>query len=318
MSEKGASVVVVGSANVDMIIRSARLPHPGETVLGGEFVTAGGGKGANQAVAARRLGAAVAFIGRLGQDAPGTAVLTAFEAEGVDSAWIGIDPREPTGVALILVDFHGQNLISVAPGANQRLTPADVDLAAPAIESAAVLITQLEIPLETVQAALESAQQHGCITILNPAPAGPLPEAILRTVDWLTPNENEAAALTGLAVSDRDSAVRAAGQLLARGPRQIVITLGKLGAIMLDHQGVVDIPPFEVAAIDATAAGDAFSAALAVSLGRGFSPLDALTYASAAGSLACTRSGAQPSLPDRRAVDDLLRRQPERRARRRV
>lgn len=318
MSEKAASIVVVGSANVDLIIRSGRLPRPGETVVGGEFVSAGGGKGANQALAARRLGAAVTFIGRVGQDAPGTSILEALSSEGIDRTWLSIDPGAPTGVALILVDRQGQNLISVASGANQCLSPDDVHAAAGAITRADVVVTQLEIPLETVRAALETARRDGRATILNPAPAGSLPDDLLPWVDWLTPNESEATALTGLEVTDSASAIRAARALLERGPRHVVITLGSRGAIMVDDQGIIEVPPFAVTAIDATAAGDAFTAGLAASLGAGRSPIDALTFASAAGSLACTRSGAQPSLPGRASVDALIRQQPNQWAHRAV
>ncbi|HLZ10651.1 MAG TPA: ribokinase, partial [Chloroflexota bacterium] len=213
MLDRSPAIVVVGSANVDMIVRSDRLPQPGETVVGGEFQTAGGGKGANQAIAASRLGAAVALIARVGNDAPGQSVLQSYRDEGLDLSAVTVDPDAKTGVALILVDAAGQNMIAVASGANGRLTPADVLVGESAIRSARVLLVQSEVPLETVRTALRSARQFGVTTILNPAPARESDNSILEYVDWLTPNELEATTLTGLVVDDVESATLA-GQLL--------------------------------------------------------------------------------------------------------
>lgn len=299
-------VVVVGSVNVDMIIRSERLPRPGETVVGGEFVEAGGGKGANQALAAHRLGAEVRFIGRVGHDSQGEASLSRFMTEGLTTTWLSADPSATTGVALILVDAQGQNMISVAPGANLQLSPIDVRAARSAFDGARVVLVQLEIPIETVQEALELARAGGATTILNPAPARSIPGAMLRLVDWLTPNEVEAATLTGEHVADRSSAERAARTLLAQGPSNVVVTLGRHGAVWATRQDVYHIEAFPVHSVDTTAAGDAFSAALAVGLARGLPSVDALRYASAAGALATTRVGAQPSLPTDADVSRLL------------
>lgn len=299
-------VVVVGSVNVDMIVRSERLPRPGETVVGREFVEAGGGKGANQAVAAHRLGAEVRFIGRVGHDGPGEASLGRFKTEGLPTTWLSADPKATTGVALILVDAQGQNMISVAPGANLKLSRDDVRAARSAFDGARVVLVQLEIPIETVQEALELARARGATTILNPAPARPVPDALLRLVDWLTPNEVEAATLTGEHVDGAPSAERAARALLGRGPRNVVITLGARGAVWATREGSRNVEAFPVEAVDTTAAGDAFSAALAVGLARGMPPTDALRYASAAGALTTTRVGAQPSLPTDVEVTTLL------------
>lgn len=306
MDQDLAAVVVVGSVNVDMIVRSERLPRPGETVVGGEFVEAGGGKGANQALAAHRLGADVRFIARVGRDGPGETSLRRFRDEGLRTTWISTDPSAPTGVALILVDARGQNLISVASGANLRLSPGDVHRSRAAFDSARALLVQLEIPLETVEAAVEMARALGVTTLVNPAPARAVPDSLLHMVDWLTPNEVEAAALTGVNVVDLPSASRAAMGLLDRGVSNVVVTLGSRGAVWATSTGIVEIPSLPVEAVDSTAAGDAFSAALAVALARGESPRRALRYASAAGALATTRLGAQPSLPSRAEVEKLL------------
>jgi ribokinase len=301
-----AVVVVVGSINVDLIVRSERLPGPGETVVGGEFVEAGGGKGANQAVAAHRLGADVRFIGRVGRDGHGDLALSNFKAEGLPITWISVDRSCATGVALILVDQRGENMISVASGANLTLTPDDVRAAEAAFDDARVLLVQLEVPVETVRTALEIGRAHGLTTILNPAPARPVPEALLRLVDWATPNAGEAAAMTGLKVTDSPSAARAADALRARGPSRVVVTLGAKGAVVVTSEGVSNVAPFSIRAVDSTAAGDAFSAGLAVGLARGLDSGAALRYASAAGALTTTRPGAQPSLPTDSQVMALL------------
>lgn len=306
MTRTGPAIVVVGSANVDMIVRSERLPGPGETVVAGDFITAGGGKGANQAIAARRLGAKVTFVARLGADGPGRFALDSFKAEGLDLTALNVDSDAPTGVALILVDRDGQNMIAVASGANSRLTPADVRMAEPAIRNADVVIVQLEVPLETVSEALETAVQYGVTTVLNPAPARQVPERMLMLVDWLTPNEFEAAALTGVTVTDAASATTAGQILVDHGVGNVVITLGSHGAVHVTKSSTETIKPFSVVTIDTVGAGDAFTAALAVSLARGRSSVESLTYASAAGALATTRRGAQPALPTHAEVELLV------------
>lgn len=306
-------IVVVGSVNVDQIVRVDRLPGPGETVAGDDFVTAGGGKGANQAVAARRLGADVSFVARVGTDGSGTFARSALESEGIAARWIGVDPDYPTGVALIIVDRDGQNMIAVASGANLRVSPNDVRAAEEAFAAANVVITQLEIPLETVVTTLEMGRTRGLTTVLNPAPARVVPDDILGLADWLTPNEFEASALSGVEVRDLPSARQAAKALLRRGARRVVLTMGDRGALYVSSTGDhLDVPSFSVSAVDTTAAGDAFTAGLAVAIGRGLSTASALQYASACGALATTRSGAQPSLPREDSVQALLARQNDR------
>ena len=297
MAEAQPRVAIVGSANVDFIVRSEHLPGPGETVTGGELVSAGGGKGANQAVAAHRLGAHVSFVARVGDDGPGKQTLEGFAREGLGTSLIVRDPDVATGVALILVDRLGQNMISVALGANQRLSVRDVERAEREIGSARVLLTQLEIPIGTVRAALTFAKRRGLTTVLNPAPATDVPDDVLAEVDWLTPNESEATRLVGFPVINPASAVQAGRQLLTRGPKWVVITLGSQGAIAASDDEVIELPPFVVTAVDATAAGDAFSAALCVGLARGWPAARTMRFASAAGALTTTRVGAQPSLP---------------------
>ena len=300
-----ARVVVVGSSNTDMVVKLDRLPVPGETVLGGQFVTAGGGKGANQAVAARRLGAEVAFVARVGSDTLGAAALSAFAAEGIDVAYVARDPEAPSGVALILVDRDGENVIAVAPGANGRLAVDDVDRATSAITSANVVVAQLEIPLATVGAALRLARAAGVTTLLNPAPApaAGIPAALLASVDIVNPNRTELGLLTHTHPTDLTSAAGAARQLLARGVRGVVVTLGAQGALVVDGLGVEHVEPYRVTAVDATGAGDAFTAGLAVALASGDDLRAAARFANAVAALATTRLGAQPSMPSRAEVE---------------
>jgi len=305
-----ARIVVVGSANVDLVIQTPHLPQPGETVLGGTFITAMGGKGANQAVAAARLGAAVTFVARVGDDAFGQECLAAYQKEHIDTHYVAITPNTPTGIALIAVAADGENTIIVASGANMALTPADVAAAEPAFQGADLLLLQLEVPLETSIAAARLAHKHDLRVVLNPAPAQKLPGDLLAEVDIITPNRIELAQMMDLSedavrqLSDDDLARTA----LALGPHSAVITLGAEGALAADPGGWTRIPAFQVNAIDTTGAGDAFSGGLAVALARGSATLaDAVRYASAAGALAATRLGAQPSLPTAAELDRFLR-----------
>ncbi|MGQ9914979.1 MAG: ribokinase [Thermogutta sp.] len=297
---KTPHVVVVGSSNTDMVVKTAELPKPGETVVGGTFVMAAGGKGANQAVAAARLGAKTTFIAKVGDDLFGRQAVAGYQKEGIDTRWVLRDPARPTGVALILVDQRGENLISVASGANEALSPEDMDAAAEVLRSADIVVMQLETPLPTVCRAAEIAAAAGVPVILDPAPAPnhPLPEELLRHVTYLKPNESEAERLTGVAVTDVASAQAAADRLLAAGPRAVIVTLGPRGALVVEKAGAgTAIPAHVVSAVDTTAAGDAFSGALAVALARGEPLLDAARFAAVAGALAASRMGAQPSLP---------------------
>lgn len=300
-------IVVIGSSNTDLIVRLERIPKPGETLLGGDLISAAGGKGANQAVAAARAGGAVTFVARVGQDAWGEAALVGFAKDGIDTTYAQRDPESPSGAALIFVAASGENSIAVAQGANGRLSPADVDAARPVIKTAAAVVLQLESPMETVQAAAAVAAQAGVRVILNPAPARPLPSALLQNIHFLTPNETEAELLTGIPVPDEDGAARAAARLLESGVREaVVITMGRRGAFWAtrDRQGFV--PGFSVQAVDTTAAGDTFNGTLAVALAEGQDFSAAVRFACAAAALSVTRSGAQPSVPWRGEIEAFL------------
>ena len=301
-----ARVIVVGSLNMDLVARSSRIPKPGETIIGGEFRTVPGGKGANQAVAAARMGAEVSMVGRLGQDAFAQPLLENLSAAGIDYTFVKQDPGAATGVALIVVDNAGENSIVVASGANMRLTPEDVDAAASSIASADALLLQLENPLETVVRAAEVARHNGVTVLLNPAPARSLPEQLLSLVDVLIPNETEAALLTGLPVSTEEEATAAAAALQGLGVGSVIITLGERGAFFASGEKTVAIPAFDVTPVDTTAAGDAFVAGFGVALAEGRSMADSVRWGNAAGALAATKLGAQPSLPTREEVEALL------------
>ncbi len=292
-------IVVVGSSNSDMVVATPHLPAPGETVLGGSFLMAAGGKGANQAVAAARLGAEVALVARMGDDSLGEAALAQMQREGIDTRFITRDDEAPSGVALILVDGQGENLIAVAPGANARLSPRDVERARLAIDSAALLLLQLEVPLESVRRAARLARAAGVDVVLDPAPAQELDAELLGDVTILTPNESEAERLTGIAVTDEDSGFRAARDLRSRGVEVVVVTVGGAGCLLLSHEHRLAIRPPEVEAIDTTAAGDTFNGALAWRLADGAPLVEALETACRAAAISTTRRGAQPSMPTR-------------------
>lgn len=301
------SIIVVGSLNMDLIVRTPRIPAPGETILGYTFSTAPGGKGANQAVAAAKLGAPVKLIGRVGADDFGKQLRSQLNAVGVDAQFVFEDAQAASGVALISVDDQGQNSIIVAPGANGRVTRQDVDSAREAIRAARVVIAQLEIPLDSVTYALRVAHDAGALTILNPAPARQLSSELLQNVDVIVPNETEAAQLTGIPVHDFDSAAQAAHALQQMGARSVIITLGDKGALWLNENAVAQqVMPFQVQVVDTTAAGDAFVGALGVALAREQDWETSLRTASAAGALAATKLGAQPSLPTRAEVEEFL------------
>lgn len=300
-------VCVIGSANVDYTVGLPRLPNPGETVSGGTLLVNLGGKGANQAVAARRLGGEVRMIGCVGDDLDGRRIKESLAAAGIGVAGLCASSDAATGTALIMVDAQGRNQIAVAPGANHRLT---VEMVAPHAESIAwaeVVVCQLETPVPVVRWTLTEARRHGVTTLLNPAPVQPLDPDLLALVDYLTPNEHEAARLTGLAVDSLESARVAAAQLLASGAGAVLITLGERGVLACDGESVVHFPAFPVEAVDTTAAGDAFNGALAVGLSAGGTLEQAIPLANAAAALACTRRGAQDSLPDRAEVEAFLR-----------
>ncbi len=289
-----------------MIVRVAHLPLPGETVLGGKFMSAAGGKGANQAVGAARAGGRVSFIARVGDDAFGRAAILGYERDGIDVSGVSRDRTSPSGVALIVVSTDGENSIAVAGGANAKLSPGDIKRAVTAIRSAAIVLLQLETPPATVQAAADLAQRSGARVILNPAPARPLANALLKRVSILTPNETEAELLTGVKVADERGAAKAGALLRARGARTVILTLGARGAYLSSADGEVLVPGFKVKAVDTTAAGDIFNGALAVALAEDRPLPDAIRFANAAAALSVTRLGAQPSAPRRAAIAKFL------------
>jgi ribokinase len=299
-------IVVVGSANTDMILQVERIPRPGETILGGQFSLAPGGKGANQAVGAARAGGDVTFVARVGRDLFGEQAITGFRRDHIDARYVFRDRACPSGVALIFVAKDGENSIAVASGANARLSPAEVRKATPAISRASVLLLQLETPLAAVGEAARLAAARGVRVILNPAPAHPLPPALLRRVSVLTPNESEAERLTGIRVESERTAARAAGVLLSQGVGAVIITLGARGAFVATADSRRLVPAFRATAVDTTAAGDIFNGALAVALGEGMELEDAVRFANAAGALSVTKLGAQPSAPRRREIERLL------------
>jgi ribokinase len=293
---------------MDLVIRAPRIPQPGETIIGRDFRSVPGGKGANQAVAAARLGARVSMVGRVGRDAFGDALLENLASDGIDHTYVTQDPEAASGVALIVVDDVGQNSIVVASGANGRLSPADVEAAEAAITGADVVLTQMESPLQTVTRAAEIANAHRVPVVLNPAPARPLPGSLLRLVDVLIPNESETALLTGMPVGDEPQAEAAAAALRETGVGNVILTLGERGALLGRPTGAIHVPAFEVQPVDTTAAGDAFVGAFAVALAEERSLVEAVRWGNAAGALATTKMGAQPSLPTRGAVEQLLSR----------
>ncbi len=301
-------IVVVGSINMDLVVRLAHLPRPGETVPAQDLRTFPGGKGANQAVAAARLGARVAMIGRVGDDSFGPRLRAALEADEIDTQHVLVTEECSSGVAVIGVEESGQNAIMIVPGANGRLEPADIAARDEVIRGADMLLLQLEIPLRTVEAAVEIANRHGVPVILDPAPVPrePLP-SMLFEVEVLSPNQTEAEGLTGIVVSDHRGAKEAAQLLRNRGSRQVVLKLGEQGAFLCDREGRTrPIATAPVDVVDTTAAGDAFTAALGVALCRGL-PLDeAVRCGCAAGTLATTRPGAQPAMPTWREVETFL------------
>ncbi len=299
-------ILVIGSSNTDMIIQIERIPQPGETILGGEFTTASGGKGANQAVAAARAGGDVTFVTRVGRDMFGEKAVAGFVEAGINVQYVTRDPAAPSGVALIFVARDGENSIAVAGGANSRLSPAEVRRAKRAIAGASAVLMQLETPLETVQAAAELAVGAKVRFILNPAPARVLPEKLLKLVAILTPNETEAEQLTGIAVTDEATASRAAEQLRARGVGTVILTMGAGGAFVATASTRKLVRGYRVKAVDTTAAGDVFNGALTVALSEGRSLLEAVRFANAAAAISVTRLGAQPSAPDRKQIELLL------------
>jgi ribokinase len=306
-AQGGARVVVVGSSNTDLLVRVRELPRPGETVLGSDLLRAQGGKGANQAVAAARAGATVAFIGCVGADAFGDEAVVALRAEGINIVHVRRVADTPTGVALITVATRGQNSIVVARGANARLAAEDIERAGAVLRGARMVVAQLEVPLSAVTRALSLAREGGARTLLNPAPAQPLDDDLLALVDLLVCNESEAEVLTGGAVADGAGAEAAARALVGRGARSVIVTRGAAGFLVLDAAGAYHGAALEVSAVDTTGAGDAFIGALACRLAAGDPVGVAARFAAAAAALSVQRAGAQPSLPTAAAIEAFLR-----------
>ena len=298
-----SKIIVIGSSNTDMVVRSERLPRPGESVIGDNFMMAGGGKGANQAVAVARMGHNVLFVAAVGKDIFGDAAIEGYRNFGIDTRHI-VRKDIPSGVALIMVDGAGQNSISVSLGANNALTAEDVAPALENIETGDIVLLQLEIPMATVDACVEVASAKGAKVILNPAPAAAVSSNTLAKLYLITPNQTEAQTLTGIEVTDEASAILAAKALCRRGVERVVITMGGHGALLYQKDGSQMIPAHKVDAVDTTAAGDVYNGALCAALAEGMILADALHFAAKASAISVTRAGAQPSIPTRDEVDN--------------
>lgn len=292
-------IIVIGSCNTDMVIKTDRLPIPGETVIGGTFLMNAGGKGANQAVAAARQGGRVTFISKTGNDVFGKQSVELYNSEGINTDYIFSDPKNPSGVALIMVDAHGENCIVVASGANGSLTPSDIEKAKEELETADFVLMQLEIPIETVEYAAALASKKGIPVILNPAPARTLSDKLLKCLFLVTPNETEAEILSGIKVFDWQSARQAANVISAKGVDNVVITMGSMGAYIKEKDQYYIVESTKVTALDTTAAGDSFSGTLCVGLSEGKTILEAVKTACKVSALTVTRMGAQSSIPFR-------------------
>jgi ribokinase len=310
--EDAARILVVGSINMDMVVRSPHMPAPGETVLGEGFTTSPGGKGANQAVAAARLGAKCSLLGRVGKDAFGLTLLKGLLAEGIDCANVMVTEGVATGVAMVIVDSRGENSIVVASGANYLLTPDDVFSREAAFKQADTVVLQLELPLPTVRAAIEVAKRNNCKVILDPAPMPKCLSSTMCEVDVITPNVAEAEMLTGTRTGEEKADMNIALDLIARGAKAAVLKLGSRGSMVVTADGhMARVPAYNVEIVDTTAAGDAFTAALAVNVAEGKDLIAAAKFANAAGALACTRLGAQSVMPTRDEVQMLMEDQPQ-------
>ena len=307
MKQDVPTIAVVGSSNMDLVVKSERIPVTGETILGGDFIMVPGGKGANQAVAAAKLGARVFFIAKLGDDIFGSQSLNNFENEGVNTKYVLQTKDAPSGVALIMVDDDGNNIIVVAPGANHKLTTEDVKEAESDIALSGALVAQLEVPIETIEFAAGLANKSNVPFILDPAPAQQLSEQLLKMVDVLTPNETEAKILTGIEVKDRDSAGAAAQKLLECGVKNVILTMGASGYLTVSDEGTEFVEARKVTAVDSTAAGDAFTGSLAVGLARGQSLSEAALFANDVAAVSVTKMGAQPSMPTVQEVEAFIR-----------
>ena len=307
MSQTGSKVLVVGSANMDLVVRCERFPAPGETVFGSAFAMLPGGKGANQAVCCAKLGRYVDFLGRMGRDVFGERLKASMERDGVRLGHLLIDPSEPTGTALITVDGSGQNEITVVSGCNMKLRPEDLMEHRSAFADAAIVLLQLEIPLDTVTQAVELAKTNGAVVVLNPAPACPLSEDLLQRIDYITPNESEAELLTGIHIDDIASAEDAAQVLLQKGVQNVIITMGSAGCLLVNHRHMRAFPARRVQPVDTTAAGDAFNGALAYALAGSTGLGEAIAFANTVAAYAVSKLGAQTAMPTRRELEMFIR-----------
>jgi ribokinase len=297
-----SKLYVIGSSNTDMVIKSDKLPAPGETVIGGVFLMNAGGKGANQAVAAAKLGAEVIFVSKVGNDIFGKQAVEGFKNIGINTDFVFTDSGNPSGVALILVDRHGENSISVASGANGNLQISEVQQAIDKVQASDIVLLQLEIPLDTVNETIKKCAEKGATIILNPAPAQKLDESYFKYLTMITPNETEAEILTGIKVTDLETAKEAANDFHSKGILEVIITLGSKGAFYSNQDKQVLIPSPKVVAVDSTAAGDVFNGALCVAISEGQVIEEAIAFACKAASISVTRMGAQASAPTREEI----------------
>ena len=304
------NIVVIGSSNTDMVVKTSHLPAGGETVLGGTFFMNAGGKGANQAVAAARYGNRVVFAAKTGDDLFGKQVLKSLEQDNIVTDYVFVDKENPSGVALITIDSEAENCIVVAPGANMSLSPADIDVASEEIRNADVLLMQLESPVETVTYAAKMAAEAGVPVILNPAPAPaePLSKELLKNLYLITPNRSEASRLSGIEVKDMESAYRAAKVIRDMGPKCVIITLGSDGSLLDDGAMPMRVEALKVDAVDTTAAGDTYNGVLASVIAEGRSLIEAMREANVAAAISVTRMGAQPAAPTREEINEMKKR----------
>lgn len=296
-----SKIVVIGSSNTDMVIKTDKLPVPGETKLGGIFFMNAGGKGANQAVAVERIGGNVTFVTKVGNDIFGKQAIAGFEKENINTGYVFIDEEAPSGTALIMVNDQGENCIAVAPGANANLLPSDIEKVK-TINSAEIILMQLEIPIETISSVIKNAKENKQKVILNPAPAQKLDNSLLSGLFMITPNETEAYFLTGIKVFDEVSASQAAGVFISNGVQNVVITMGTSGAYIFADGISKMVPVNPVKAVDTTAAGDVFNGALAVAISEGKDIEEAVSFANKAAAISVTRIGAQCSVPYRKEI----------------
>lgn len=298
------NIVVIGSSNTDMVVKTSHLPVGGETVLGGDFFMNAGGKGANQAVAASRYGNRVVFVAKTGDDLFGHQVRESMAQDGIVTDYVFVDKEHPSGVALITVNKEAENCIVVASGANAHLTPADIDTAAEEIRGAHVVLMQLETPISTVTYAAQMAANAGVPVILNPAPAPvePLSDELLHNLFLITPNKSEASRISGINIKDMESAQRAAKAIYDMGPKNVIVTLGSDGSLVYDGAMFMRVEALKVDAVDTTAAGDTYNGVLASVLAEGRSLIDAVREANVAAAISVTRMGAQPAAPTREEI----------------